>query len=243
MVDLKGSSVGEWWPRSYRLRRIWTSFRVPPPELGDCRHTRGLTWKSPPKSEAEGSIAQNAVGGIATIESAGDSTIREDELPMATLTAWAFNDVNGAEQAAQSLQALQAQELIKLQDAAVVSWEPGKKKPKTRQLSNMTAAGALGGTFWGMLFGLIFFVPLLGAAIGAGIGALAGSMSDVGISDDFINSVKQRVTPGTSALFLLSSDAVVDRIKDTFKDTHAELIASNLSEEQEAKLREVFTEE
>ena len=56
-----------------------------------------------------------------------------------------------------------------------------------------------------MLFGLIFFVPLLGAAIGAGIGALAGSMTDVGISDDFINSVKQRVTPGTSALFVLSS--------------------------------------
>jgi uncharacterized membrane protein len=107
----------------------------------------------------------------------------------------------------------------------------------------MTAAGALGGTFWGMLFGLIFFVPLLGAAIGAGIGALAGSMTDIGISDDFINSVKQRVTPGTSALFVLSSDAVTDRIKDTFKDTNAELIASNLSAEQEAKLREVFTEE
>jgi uncharacterized membrane protein len=86
-------------------------------------------------------------------------------------------------------------------------------------------------------------VPLLGAAIGAGIGALAGSMTDVGISDDFINSVKQRVTPGTSALFVLSSDAVIDRIKDVFQDSHAELIASNLSAEQEAKLREVFTEE
>lgn len=162
---------------------------------------------------------------------------------MATLTAWAFETVDGAEQASQRLQALQTQELIKLQDAAVVSWEPDKKKPKTRQLSNMTAAGALGGTFWGMLFGLIFFVPLLGAAIGAGIGALAGSMTDVGISDSFVNSVKRRVTPGTSALFVLSSDAVIDRIKDTFKDTHAELIASNLSAEQEAKLREVFTEE
>ena len=36
---------------------------------------------------------------------------------------------------------------------------------------------------------------------------------------------------------------MVDRIKDTFKDANAELIASNLSAEQEAKLREVFTEE
>ncbi len=162
---------------------------------------------------------------------------------MATLTAWAFPGVDDADKASERLQQLQAQELIKIQDAAVVSWEVGKKKPKTKQLSNMTAAGALGGTFWGMLFGLIFFVPLLGAAIGAGIGALAGSMSDVGISDDFINSVKQRVTPGTSALFLLSSDAVIDRIKDTFKDIDAELIASNLSAEQEAKMREVFAEE
>jgi len=162
---------------------------------------------------------------------------------MATLTAWAFDNVEGAEQASQRLQALQTQELIKIEDAAVVSWEPGKKKPKTRQLSNMTATGALGGTFWGMLFGLIFFVPLLGAAIGAGIGALAGSMTDVGISDDFINSVKQRVTPGTSALFLLTSDAVVDRIKDTCKDSRAELIASTPSAEQEAKLHQVFTEE
>ena len=125
----------------------------------------------------------------------------------------------------------------------MVSWEVGKKKPKTRQLSNLTGAGALGGAFWGMLFGLIFFVPLLGAAVGAAMGAMTGSMTDVGIDDSFIDGVKQRVTPGTSALFLLSSDAVIDRVKGAFSDSHAELIASNLSNEQEAKLREVFAEE
>jgi uncharacterized membrane protein len=162
---------------------------------------------------------------------------------MATLTAWAFPGVDDAQMASDRLQQLQAQELIKIQDAAVVSWEEGKKKPKTKQLSNMTATGALGGTFWGMLFGLIFFVPLLGAAIGAAVGAAAGAMTDVGIDDNFINGVKQRVTPGTSALFVLSSDAVLDRIKDVFKDMKAELIASNLSAEQEAKLQEVFAEE
>jgi uncharacterized membrane protein len=91
-----------------------------------------------------------------------------------------------------------------------------------------------------MLFGLLFFVPLLGLAIGAGIGALTGSMADIGIDDSFIDSVKQRVTPGTSALFLLSSDAVTDRVKGTFDDLSPELIASNLSADQEAKLREVF---
>jgi len=161
---------------------------------------------------------------------------------MATLTAWAFPGVDDAEQAAERLRALQAQQLINIQDAAIVSWEVGKKKPKTRQLNNLAAAGALGGAFWGMLFGLLFFVPLLGAAVGAAIGGLTGSMSDVGIDDTFIDSVKQRVTPGTSALFLLSSDAVIDRIKGEFPN-HGELIASNLSAEEEAKLREVFTED
>jgi uncharacterized membrane protein len=162
---------------------------------------------------------------------------------VATLTAWAFPTVDGAEKAVEHLKQLQSQQLIKLQDAAVVTWPVDKKKPKTRQLNNLAGAGALGGAFWGMLFGLLFFVPLLGAAIGAGIGALTGSMTDVGIDDNFINSVKQRVTPGTSALFLLSSDAVTDRVKGTFTDLNPELIASNLSADQEAKLREVFTEE
>ena len=162
---------------------------------------------------------------------------------MATLTAWAYPGAGDAEQAIERLKSLQAQKLITIQDAAIVSWAPGAKKPKTRQLNNLTGAGALGGAFWGMLFGLLFFVPLLGAAVGAAVGALTGSMTDVGIDDNFINSVKQRVTPGTSALFLLSADAVVDRVKEGMGGAQGELIASNLSADQEAKLREVFSEE
>jgi uncharacterized membrane protein len=44
-------------------------------------------------------------------------------------------------------------------------------------------------------------------------------------------------------LFLLSSDAVMERIKEEFGSAHGELIASNLSSEQEQKLREAFAEE
>ncbi|WP_344804024.1 DUF1269 domain-containing protein [Microlunatus ginsengisoli] len=161
---------------------------------------------------------------------------------MATLTAWVFPGVADADRAVETLKGLQSQQLINVQDAAVVSWEPGKKKPKTRQLNNMTGVGAMGGAFWGMLFGLIFFVPLLGAAVGAAVGALTGSMTDVGINDDFINAVKQKVTPGTSALFALTSDAVQDRVFEAFKGFDAELVASNLSADEEAKLREVFSE-
>jgi uncharacterized membrane protein len=159
---------------------------------------------------------------------------------VATLTVWRFPTAEGAEGAEYTLDQLQKQELIQIHDAAVVSYPLGAKKPKTRQLSSLTGAAALGGAFWGLLFGLIFFVPLLGVAIGAGLGALAGSLTDVGIDNDFIETVRTQVTPGTSALFVLTSDAVLDRVREAFAGQQMELISTNLSAEQEAKLREVF---
>ncbi|MCG8346933.1 MAG: DUF1269 domain-containing protein [Chloroflexales bacterium] len=162
---------------------------------------------------------------------------------MATLTVLKFPTVTGAEQTLSILGDLQKQQLITIIDAATVIWPTDKKNPKTQQLHNLAAAGALGGVFWGMLFGLLFFMPFLGAAIGAATGALAGAFSDIGIDDNFIKEVREKVAPGTSALFLMSSDAVLDRVRDALQGQQFELIASNLSNEQEAKLKEYFSEE
>lgn len=160
---------------------------------------------------------------------------------MAALTVVKFETPEGADQALGVLGDLQKQNIITIQDAAVVSWPVGAKKPKTHQQINMARAGALNGSFWGLLFGLIFFVPLLGVAIGAAFGALSGSLVDVGINDAFIKKTREEVTEGTSALFLLSSDAVVDRVAEAFKALPPyELIASNLSLDEENKLKDVF---
>ncbi|MGN5237050.1 MULTISPECIES: DUF1269 domain-containing protein [unclassified Rhodococcus (in: high G+C Gram-positive bacteria)] len=159
-----------------------------------------------------------------------------------TLTVWKFDTETGADTAVETLKDLQRQELITVHDAAVVSWAEGAKKPKTRQLNNLAGIGALGGAFWGLLFGILFFIPLIGAAVGAGIGALSGSLTDVGIDDSFIKQLKEKITPGTSALFVLTSDATLDRVHDEFKGQKAELISTNLSHDQEAALREVFAE-
>ncbi len=162
---------------------------------------------------------------------------------MTTITVLKFNTEGGAEKALEMIQNLAKQHLITLQDAAIVTWPMGKKKPKTRQLSNRAGLGALDGAFWGMLFGLIFFVPLFGMAVGAAMGALAGSFTDVGIDDDFINSVRDKVTEGTSALFLMTSDVVMDKVTGAMKELDFELIASNLSREQEAQLKAAFVHE
>ncbi|AKB54103.1 MULTISPECIES: DUF1269 domain-containing protein [Methanosarcina] len=162
---------------------------------------------------------------------------------MATLTVLEFDTADSAQKALHVVEDLSKRQLINLHDAAIVTWPEGKKKPKTEQLHNLAGVGALSGAFWGMLFGLIFFVPILGIVVGAAMGALAGSMSHVGISDDFIKSVRSKVTEGTSALFLMTSDAVEDRVADAMKQFKFEVIATNLSAEEEKKLHETFVEE
>ena len=159
---------------------------------------------------------------------------------MATLTALKFDTASGAEEMLNIIKDAEKQQLIQLQDAAIVTWPTGKKKPQTKQLTGLAGIGALDGAFWGLLFGLIFFVPFLGMAMGAAFGALAGKMSDYGISDDFIKKVREQVTEGTSALFLLTSNAVTERLAERLKGQQFELISSNLTAEQEQELRDAF---
>lgn len=160
---------------------------------------------------------------------------------MASLTVWQFHTPEGARNVLTQLQELQKEHLIEIQDAAIVTWPEGKKKPKTEQAVPLVGLGALDGAFWGMLFGWIFFVPILGAAMGAALGALSGSFQDYGIDDDFIKEVRAKVTEGTSALFLLTGNVTLDKVEDALKGETADLIRSNLSHEQEEKLREHFS--
>ena len=162
---------------------------------------------------------------------------------MATLTVWKFSTPEGAEEVLTKLTQLQKERLIQIKDAATVSLAAGKKKPKTKQAVNLAGLGALDGAFWGLLFGLIFFCPIFGIAVGASMGALSGSMKDYGINDNFINDVKSKVTEGTSALFLFTGDVTIDKVEDALGGVSAELIQSNLTHEEEAKLKEHFSPE
>ena len=155
---------------------------------------------------------------------------------MATLTVQQFATADGAGQAVPVLGRLA------VDDAALVEWEAGDRRPRIRQLTETASSGAIGDGFWSLLLGLVFFVPLLGAEIGAAApGALSGALADVGIDDHFINRVRDRVTPGTSALFLLTSDSEDPMIGAAFAGgSSTEPITTRLDPQQEAALRAVF---
>ena len=161
---------------------------------------------------------------------------------MSELIVFAFKTPDGAQEMAKELKTLQKQQLITLEDAAiVVRKEDGKAKVK--QANNLVGVGALGGAFWGLLIGMIFFMPWLGLAVGAVTGALAGGMTDIGIDDDFIKEVGDTIEPGNSALFLLIADVTADKVIEDLQKFDTTIIRTSLSQEQEDKLKEAFAAE
>jgi uncharacterized membrane protein len=159
---------------------------------------------------------------------------------MATVSFIRCPAEDGAARLLERLVQLRKQGLIEIEDAAIITWSQGKKRPLTRQLTELSTAGALDGAFWGSLFGVLFLMPVAGAAIGAALGALKGSFADYGINDEIIDHLRHEVTPGTSALFLMSRAAVLDKIAPALKEIPFEISSTNLSQEQESKLRAAF---
>jgi uncharacterized membrane protein len=73
------------------------------------------------------------------------------------------------------------------------------------------------------------------------VGALSAQFADYGIGREFIEQVRGKVTEGTSALFLLVGQVTTDRVVEAFKaGPRCEVIASNLSNDQEEKLKAAF---
>ena len=114
---------------------------------------------------------------------------------MADLIAVTFDDQNTAFELRAEMAKLQKEYLLEMEDIVVVTRDD-KGKVKLHQAVNLTAAGAVGGSFWGMLIGMIFLNPVLGLAVGAGAGALSGSLTDIGINDKFMKELGASINTG-----------------------------------------------
>lgn len=159
---------------------------------------------------------------------------------MSDLIVFAFDSEEGAAKTRDTLIKLQKQQLIELEDAAVVVRRLDGKV-KVKPVTSLAGAGALGGAFWGMLIGLLFFAPWLGLAVGAIAGAVAGGLIDIGVDDEFIKEVGNTIEPGHSALFILVRKATPDKVMDELKKHNPTVIQTSLTEEQESKMREAFS--
>ena len=151
---------------------------------------------------------------------------------MSNLVAIAYDDVNKANEVMGTISQLVKEHNLELDDAVVVE-RKADGKIKLHQPSG-TGMGAAGGALWGGLIGLIFFVPLFGMAIGAATGALAGSASDMGVDDNFMKDLGDKLPEGGAAVFVLVRTANRDKVIPEISRYGGILIQSSLSNEQEA---------
>ena len=158
---------------------------------------------------------------------------------MSNLVVIGFDDEHTAFEMRAALVKLQKEYLIEMEDVVVVT-KDDQGKVNLHQAVNLTAAGAVGGSFWGMLIGMIFLNPLLGAAVGAGAGALSGKLSDIGIDDTFIKELGETITPGTSALFVLVRKSTPDKVLEELKGFKGKVLKTSLTADKEEALREVL---
>lgn len=130
-------------------------------------------------------------------------------------TAWRFSGTEGADDAVLRVKQLGAQELIDVQDVAVIRWPQYAAGPQVQE--HVTDEGGKASAF-------------------------AKKLSKAGIESSMLESVKGDMTPGTSALVLLSADAVIDTVAKAFEGHAMELMRSDLSVQQEDRLRAAFSD-
>jgi uncharacterized membrane protein len=158
---------------------------------------------------------------------------------MADLIVVTFEDETAAFGLRAALGKLQKDYLIDMEDVVVVTRDDSGKV-KLHHATNLTAAGALGGSFCGLLIGMIFLDLLFGAAAGAGAGALSGRLTDLGIDDTFINNLDEEPPNGGSALFVLVRKFTPDKVLASLEPFRGRgrVLQTSLSKENEQELRD-----
>ena len=80
---------------------------------------------------------------------------------------------------------------------------------------------------------------MAGAAAGAGAAAAIKRARSAGLDEEFLRGVREHVTPGTSALLVLSSDADPVAVGEVLRYSEAVLLQADLTPEARQLLEEI----
>lgn len=155
---------------------------------------------------------------------------------MSNLIVVAYDKEGTAEEVLKTLERLQTERMIDLEDAAYVT-RNAEGKVRLHNVVPVAGAGAVRGAFWGTLFGMLFFAPLIGLAVGAGAGYLIGKASDFGIDDKFAKQLGDKLQPGTSALLVLVYSATADKVLPEVSKYGGEVLHTSLPNDAEERLK------
>jgi uncharacterized membrane protein len=136
------------------------------------------------------------------------------------LAAFSFDDELRATEFLTAMTRLARDKRLKIHDAVFVL-KSAEGKVHVRETTDLqTGQTMLGSAMWSGLFGLLLGGPvgmLVAGGIGAGAGALTAKLVDVGVSDDFVQQLREQVQVSTTTLALLAevldNDAVLTELR------------------------------
>jgi uncharacterized membrane protein len=132
-----------------------------------------------------------------------------------TTTAWRFRGTEGADEAILRLTQLDEQDLIDVHDVTLLRWPQYAAAPTAQE--HVTAAGGK-------------------------MSSLMRKAKGDKVDPAMIESVKEDMSPGTSALVLLSTGAEIDQVARALHGQGMELIRSDLSVSQQDRLRSALAD-
>jgi uncharacterized membrane protein len=140
------------------------------------------------------------------------------------LSAWTFGTYDGAANSAAVLRDLVSRGRGRVRDAVVVRWRASARAP---QMSSLTSSDEMRQPqLLDLVVGVTYAVPLLQAALGTGHVEQAGALAGIGVDETFTNKMRDRLVPGTSALFVLSDDDAVEWLRaDLDQPDHPDLVS------------------
>lgn len=160
---------------------------------------------------------------------------------MSNVVVIIFDTAAEAGQARQSMKELEREGRLALDDAAVVVKDAEGNVTVRNELDAPIAQGALVGSVLGLMVGFVFF-PIGGLALGAVGGALVGKSLDRGIDKQFVEQLKERLHPDSSALFLYIRQAdpaaALAALKPYKGTVYHTSLSTTLDEQLESVLKE-----
>lgn len=128
----------------------------------------------------------------------------EDE-SSATMIAIRFDHPLKAQECLMAMVRIAGQDVMKIEDAAIVDKDERDRIRLVQSKDINPGQGATSGGLYGSLIGIIGgpVGMLAGGALGAAAGGLWAKLRDIGIDDDHMKDMGERINAGENLLFLL----------------------------------------
>ena len=159
-----------------------------------------------------------------------------------TLIALRFDHSLKAQECLMAMLRIAQSEVIRIEDAAVIDKDDNGRIRLLQSKDINPGQGASAGGLYGSLIGIIGgpVGMIAGGVLGAAAGGLWGKLRDIGIDDDHMRNMGERINPGENLLFLLLERIDQEGFIRELRRFDGELFESTAPDALDARLEEAL---